>query len=298
MSRSVCFCLTESQFPDGHFSMSALACLKALTSIDILSELQSNCLDIMVATSLQLNKERLLRTYGHDPKDCYKAIFEEWLAGQSPLAPTWENLLQVLRDIDMEDLAKRIEQFFQSTTKSRKKELEVMGEEKDLVDSLQQSLAKVERDLHESEEQNQLLKGRNESLCTENELLHTENESRRIENELLHTENESRCIENELLHTENESLRTENESLRTKNDSLHTENESLHTENESLHTENESLHTEKESLHTEKESLRRENESLKSENEVLRQQVERRHDQLPPVEPTGNIACEGRSITQ
>ena len=137
--------------------MSALMRLKALTGIDILEELASKHLYIMLANSIQLK----LNTY------VYSGIFEAWLVGHSPLAPTWGNLLQVLRDINMEDLAKCIEQFF----RQRSKESEVMGEEKELVNSLQQSLAKVERELHESEEQNQLLKTLNESLSTENEVL-------------------------------------------------------------------------------------------------------------------------------
>ena len=94
-----------------------------------------------------------MHTYGHNRKEFCGAVFAEWLAGENLLAPTWNNLLKVLRDVDLEVLAKHVETFFQSTMKSSKKATEVMGEEKELVESLQQTLEKVEWELHKSEAQ-------------------------------------------------------------------------------------------------------------------------------------------------
>ena len=156
--------------------------MEELTGINILNELASKNLHITLANVIQLN----LRSYEHSMHDSFAGVFEEWLAGQSPLAPTWENLLRALRDIDMDDLAKRIEQFFQSPTESRSKKSEVTGEKKELVDSLQQTLAKVERDLHESEDQIELLKAKNVALSTENELLKSENGMLRQQVKLSH----------------------------------------------------------------------------------------------------------------
>ena len=157
--------VTETHFPNGCFSMSAFARLKVLTDIDVQNELDIHTLVQQIQ-------------YRHNTPNSCAEVFEEWLAGQSPLAPTWENLLQVLRDLNREDLAKHIEQFFQSPTESKKKASEVMGEEKELVDSLQQTLAKVERDLYEKEEEHKMaleeievLKAENESLSTEIEAL-------------------------------------------------------------------------------------------------------------------------------
>ena len=158
--------------------MSALTRLEALTGIDILKELTSNHLHITLANKIQL------KLHTNSLNSCTE-IFEEWLAGQSTLPPTWENLLQVLREINMKDLARQIEQFFQSTTGPKKKASEVMGEEKELVDSLTQSLKKVERDLQEDEEQNQLLRAEIEYLKAENKSLKAENESLQTEIEVL-----------------------------------------------------------------------------------------------------------------
>ena len=144
----IIFAVTETHFPNGRFSMSAFTRLKVLTGIDIVNEL-----DIHTLVQLILNM----------PNSCAE-VFEEWLAGQSPLAPTWENLMQVLKSIDMEDMAEHIEQFFRS--KSVKKELE-----KKLVPSLHQYQSKVEKDLHK---QMELLKLEYELLKTENEILNTE----------------------------------------------------------------------------------------------------------------------------
>ena len=159
----------ETQFPDGHFSLSALARLEAQAGINIFKELQSSHIeDIAAATSLQLPD-----IYRHNLVDCCKLVFKDWVAGQSSLPHVWANLLQVLRNLDMEDMAKRIELYFLLTTRSKSKMevSELMGEEKELMDSLQQTLTKVERDLRKSEGQNQLLKIENETLHSEIEVL-------------------------------------------------------------------------------------------------------------------------------
>ena len=146
--------------------MSALTRLKTLSGIDVLKEVESKGLYAEMASTLQLTHERfLVHTCGDNPEKFCKAVFDEWLARQSPRLHTWENLLQVLRDINMAYLAKRIDQFFQS------KESEVMEKEKGHMDSQPETTEKMRRALDESEEQVLLLKAENKSLSTQLEVL-------------------------------------------------------------------------------------------------------------------------------
>ena len=97
----------EVHFPDGHFSMSAIACLAAVANIDICHELAPKHREMIKKLSLQQSI-----SYNRSPMDTIRVVFEEWLAGKTPLLPTWEEMLTSLREIGMNFLAIRIEKYF------------------------------------------------------------------------------------------------------------------------------------------------------------------------------------------
>ena len=97
----------EVHFPDGHFSMSAIACLAAVANINICHELAPKDREIIKKLSLPQSI-----SYNQSPMDTIRVVFEEWLAGKTPLLPTWEEMLTFLREIGMNFLAIRIEKYF------------------------------------------------------------------------------------------------------------------------------------------------------------------------------------------
>ena len=45
-------------------------------------------------------------------------VFNEWLAGKTSLPPTWSKMMAVLREIEMTDLAVRIERYLGTTSEN------------------------------------------------------------------------------------------------------------------------------------------------------------------------------------
>ena len=104
---------TEIKFPDGHFSMTAISRLAAVADIHIFHELAPKCREMIKRLSL-------LQSRSHNPNsvDTIRVVFEEWLAGKSRLPPTWGEMMAILREVGMIDLAVRIERYLGTTSEN------------------------------------------------------------------------------------------------------------------------------------------------------------------------------------
>ena len=98
---------TEVQFPDDDFSMSAIARMKVTAGIDI-------CHELAPKHRQMIKKLSLPQSFSHNqsPTGTIMVVFEEWLDGKSPLPPTWAEMMAVLREIGMNNLAECIEKYF------------------------------------------------------------------------------------------------------------------------------------------------------------------------------------------
>ena len=101
------FLNTEIQFPDGDFSMSAIARMKAMADIDICHELAPKHREMIKKLSLPQSI-----SHNQSPTGTIMVVFEEWLDGKSRLPPTWAEMMVVLREVGMNDLAECIEKYF------------------------------------------------------------------------------------------------------------------------------------------------------------------------------------------
>ena len=92
--------------------MSALDRLEKVADIPIFNKLAVKFLDM--ATALHFHESVLddLRKENNSVEGS-KAMFKAWLSGDKSLQPpTWQVLLKVLETIEMAELAKEIQQFF------------------------------------------------------------------------------------------------------------------------------------------------------------------------------------------
>ena len=99
---------------DGHFDMSALNRLDKVAGISIFNYLAPKFLTVAAALSLDKPTLENLSKMGNNPCEGSRALLKEWISGKSPLPPTWNVLLSVVR-LQQEDLAQKIEDFFNRT---------------------------------------------------------------------------------------------------------------------------------------------------------------------------------------
>ena len=57
-------------------------------------------------TTMQMIRERCYP----DPEDCCKEMMREWLSGKGRQPVTWELLVEILKDCELEVLAKQVEE--------------------------------------------------------------------------------------------------------------------------------------------------------------------------------------------
>ena len=87
--------------------MSAIARLAAVANINICHELAPKHREMIKRLSLPQSL-----SYNPNPMDTIRVVLAEWLAGKSRLPPTWAEMMAVLREVGMNDLAVRIERYF------------------------------------------------------------------------------------------------------------------------------------------------------------------------------------------
>ena len=104
---------TEVHFPDGCFSISAIARLAAKANINICHELAPKCCEMIEKLSLPQSLSR-----NQSPTGTVMVVFDEWLAGKTSPPPTWSKMMAILREIEMTDLAVRIEKYLGTTSEN------------------------------------------------------------------------------------------------------------------------------------------------------------------------------------
>ena len=106
------FLNAEIQFPDGDFSMSAIARMKVTAGIDICRELAPKHRQMIKKLSLP---QSLSYDKSEVPTNTIISVFEKWLDGKTPLPHAWEEMMKVLKEIRMNFLGVRIAKFFGAT---------------------------------------------------------------------------------------------------------------------------------------------------------------------------------------
>ena len=92
--------------------MTALNRLEVAAGIFIIDQLAPKF--IAVATLLCLDASTIV-THSkttNNPREGLSGVLTKWFAGKSPLPTTWQVLLEILRDIELGELAQEIEDFF------------------------------------------------------------------------------------------------------------------------------------------------------------------------------------------
>ena len=105
---------TVTSISDGHFDMSVLNRLDKVAGISIFNHLAPKFLTMAAALSLDKPTFENLKRMGNNPCEGSRAMLKEWISGKSPLPPTWNVLLSMVR-LQREDLAQEIEDFFNRT---------------------------------------------------------------------------------------------------------------------------------------------------------------------------------------
>lgn len=90
--------------PDTPFSISAIECLSSFIGMDLWQEIKKHSSKFI--TAIQLNVSDLINL---DP--CGKRLVQGWLAGKSPVTPSWINLLTVIRSLGLRKHSNTIEKF-------------------------------------------------------------------------------------------------------------------------------------------------------------------------------------------
>ena len=98
--------------PESNFTIKALYSL-ADAGIPLMSSLNYYTWPIMT----------MLSVYGID----LNSLFNLWLMGMGNIPPTWRNLLQIVRQLNLDDLAYQVETYLQKSTSEHQPET---GEEK------------------------------------------------------------------------------------------------------------------------------------------------------------------------
>ena len=84
-----------------------------MADINICHELVPKCSEMIERLSLP-------QSLSHNPSpiNTIMVVFNEWFAGKTSLPPTWSKMMVVLRDIEMTDLAVRIERYLGTTSEN------------------------------------------------------------------------------------------------------------------------------------------------------------------------------------
>lgn len=103
------FLSTVISFPRGYFSMTALNRLEVAAGISIIDKLAPKF--VAMAVFLCIDASTMV-THRNNPHEELSGVFTKWFADKSPLPTTWQVLLEMLRDIELGELAQEIDDFF------------------------------------------------------------------------------------------------------------------------------------------------------------------------------------------
>ena len=92
-----------------------LSRLEAVMGIQIVSALANIHSKLITTSGVQLQLQVQLRIVFPDPQrdpgQYVEEVFSQWSAGHSHRPPTWRHLLEVLRDIGLQELSQQIDTF-------------------------------------------------------------------------------------------------------------------------------------------------------------------------------------------
>ena len=103
---------TAPSSPNGHFSMRALIYLEKTIPVSIFNSLASKYLSLAEMLQFPNHVYNALKEQHKIPDKGCQALFEEWVGCGCSLLPTWSNLFDVLRKLEMGKIADHIERFF------------------------------------------------------------------------------------------------------------------------------------------------------------------------------------------
>ena len=103
---------TAPSFPNGHFSTRALIYLEKAIPISIFNSLAPKYLSLAEILQFSNHIYNALKEQHMTPDKGCQAVFEEWIGCGCLLSPTWSNLLDVLRKLEMGKIADCIAKFF------------------------------------------------------------------------------------------------------------------------------------------------------------------------------------------
>lgn len=89
--------------------MTALNRLEVAAGISIIDKLAPK---FVAMTAFLCIDASTMVTHRNNPHEELSGVFTKWFAGKSPLPTTWQVLLEILRDIELGELAQEIDDFF------------------------------------------------------------------------------------------------------------------------------------------------------------------------------------------
>ena len=120
--------------PDSNFTMRALTLIEAM-NIPVMTGLDEYAGHIRIMLGATHMASEMQRAYLMSEPfttmtslrsmqifDGSKALFFDWLIGGGKLSPTWRNLLHIIREVHLDDLANQVETYLKVATKNEDSE--------------------------------------------------------------------------------------------------------------------------------------------------------------------------------
>ena len=129
--------------PDSNFTMRALSLVEVagipmMHSIDIYTEEIRTTVSIRHMKSESQTDEPMWHlgersSSRHFLQSRVGRLFADWLKGGGKLPPTWRSLLQVIRQLGLDDLANQVETYLKTGKSGRVKHHPIVGKEKTFI---------------------------------------------------------------------------------------------------------------------------------------------------------------------
>ena len=104
------FCTVSPYDPDSRFSMSSLSRLEHGAGIKVITSLAVYYTQLMSFAGIALYNKNFIKTKTGSEK-VLEIVLKEWETGKSSRPPTWQSLLDILNELDLDDLSKQIEDY-------------------------------------------------------------------------------------------------------------------------------------------------------------------------------------------
>jgi hypothetical protein len=105
--------------PDGRISVAAVAKLDLHVGIDVLAKLSANFDSFKEKAGFSVSQNKSLLIPGLYNESAAVKCIQCWLDEDKPsLPPTWKTFLQILQELNLSDIANKIDQYLQSTAQT------------------------------------------------------------------------------------------------------------------------------------------------------------------------------------